>query len=284
LPAAPPRPALRDVIRRFGLSADKRLGQHFLLDPQILARIARAAEPLRGQIVLEVGPGPGGLTGALLDTEAEQVIAVEQDQRCVQALAELALGAGDRLRLIEGDARRLKLTDIAADRPITVVANLPYNVGTELLIGWLHQIVASDALSVRLMVLMFQREVARRLRGAPGEADWGRLGVLAQAVCRVERLFDLPAAAFVPPPQVASSLVRLEPRVQRPTARETAALEQVTRAAFGQRRKMLKSSLKAVFPRPEEVLPGLGIDPTRRAETLTLDEFLALARLIEPAS
>jgi 16S rRNA (adenine1518-N6/adenine1519-N6)-dimethyltransferase len=266
-------PPLREVIRRHGLVAHKRLGQHFLLDPSILASIARAAEPLDGRIVLEVGPGPGGLTRALLASGVERVVAVEQDARCVAALGELVALSEGRLELVQADARKFELGAIAGGRPVSIVANLPYNVGTELLLGWLHKLDR-----VERMVLMFQREVALRLAARPGEAAWGRLGVLAQSLCRVERLFDLPAAAFVPPPSVASSIVRLTPLQDRPPAPLVAHLEIVTRAAFGQRRKMLRSALRAAFAEPETALAQLEIAPSRRAETLSLAEFLGLAR------
>lgn len=268
-------PPLREVIRAHGLSPDKRLGQHFLLDPSILARIARAAEPLQGRVVLEVGPGPGGLTRALLATEAARIVAVEADERCVEALRALEVAAHGRLELVQADALLFDPAPLAAEAPLKVVANLPYNVGTELLVRWLQRPALFEA-----FVLMFQREVAQRLVARPGTDEYGRLAVLAQSLCAVERLYDLPAAAFVPPPKVVSSVVRLFPKAERPDPATVARLEQVTKAAFGQRRKMLRSSLKALGVDADALLARAGIEPTRRAETLSLAEFLALAEAL----
>lgn len=268
-------PPLRETIRRAGLAPDKRLGQHFLLDPAILARIAAAAGPLAGRTVLEIGPGPGGLTRALLAAGAARVVAVERDPRCVAALADLATAAAGRLRLVEADALAFDPSGLAPPGALLVVANLPYNIGTELLLGWLRRAECFDRL-----VLLFQREVALRLVAAPGGAAYGRLSVLAQLVCRVVRLFDLPPGAFLPPPRVASSLVRLVPRPDRPSGVELAAIERVTAAAFGRRRKMLRQSLKSLGPEPEALLAPLGIPPTLRAETLPPATFRALARAL----
>lgn len=268
-------PPLRETIRRAGLEPDKRLGQHFLLDPAILARIAAAAGPLRGRTVLEVGPGPGGLTRALLAAGAAKVVAVERDPRCVAALADLVAAAAGRLELVEADALAFDPEGLAPAGTLLVVANLPYNIGTELLLGWLHRVELFERL-----VLLFQKEVALRLVAPPGGAAYGRLSVLAQLVCRVERLFDLPPGAFLPPPKVASSLVRLVPRPDRPSGAELAAVERVTAAAFGRRRKMLRQSLKPLRPEPEALLAPLGIPPTVRAEALAPETFLALARAL----
>jgi len=265
-------PPLREVIRRHGLAADKRLGQHFLLDPSILQKITHAALPLEGRIVLEVGPGPGGLTRALLATEALGVVAVERDPRCIAALDPLRAAFPERLRIIAADARDTPPGGLGDGRPIVIVANLPYNVGTELLLGWLGELEG-----IERMVLMFQREVAQRLAAAPGTGDWGRLGVLVQTLCTVERLFDLPAAAFVPPPTVVSSVVRIVPRPDRPEPERVAALELITRAAFGQRRKMLRAALRSLTPSPELLLEPVGVAGERRAETLSLAELMALA-------
>lgn len=252
--------------------ADKRLGQHFLFDPSILSRIAAAAGDLQGGTVLEVGPGPGGLTRAILAAGAARLVAIDADPRSIAALRPLEAGEAGRLRLIEGDALDLDPTTLTEGGPLTAIANLPYNVGTELLMRWL----AAPA-AFRLMVLMFQREVALRLVAAPGTAEYGRLAVMAQSMCRVERLFDLPPGAFVPPPQVSSSVVRLTPRGNRPDEPQRRRLEDVSRAAFGQRRKMLRSSLSSLGVDPAALLAKAGIDPTRRAETLSLAEFAALA-------
>jgi 16S rRNA (adenine1518-N6/adenine1519-N6)-dimethyltransferase len=283
---APPLPPLREVIRRHGLTADKKLGQHFLLDPSILRRVAAAADPLDGLSVLEVGPGPGGLTRALLATGAARVVAVEQDRRCVAALDELAQAAPGRLEIVHGDARRFDFEPLLADGPTAIVANLPYNVGTVLLLGWLARIAAvePDARGLRRepivrLVLMFQKEVAARLVARPGAAAWGRLGVLAQSLTKVERVFDLPASAFVPPPAVDSTLVRLSPLPERIGAGLALALQQVTRAAFGQRRKMLRAALRGLVPDPAAFLEAAGIAAERRAETLDIRELHALARV-----
>jgi 16S rRNA (adenine1518-N6/adenine1519-N6)-dimethyltransferase len=259
-------------LRRSGLWANKRLGQHFLLDPSILGRIAAAAGDLAGVTVLEVGPGPGGLTEALLRAGAARVVAVERDPRFVQHLRALEAEATGRLTVIEGDALALDLATTVPEGPLRIVANLPYNVATPLLFGWFEQLER-----VEQLVLMFQKEVALRLTAGPGGADYGRLGVMAQLCCRVERLFDLPPAAFVPPPKVSSSVVRLEPRPDRPSPELRRALAAVTRAAFGQRRKILRQSLKALGGDPALLLSAAGIEPTRRAEELTLNEFRTLA-------
>lgn len=271
--------SLREVIRRHGLDANKRLGQHFLLDPGILARIAAAAGPLDGATVLEVGPGPGGLTRAILAAGAERVVAIEKDARCVRALEELAATADGRLEIVLGDARTFDARVLARAGPIHVVANLPYNVGTELLLGWLDRLECFARLT-----LMFQKEVALRLTAVPGSGDWGRLGVLAQTLCRVERLLELPPAAFVPPPRVSSALVRLTPLPERPPAALVRRLSAVTQAAFGQRRKMLRSSLRSLGVDAATLLETTGIDPQRRPETLSLDELMRLALAYDAAS
>ena len=253
-----------------GYRAHKRLGQHFLHDPAILQRMVAAAAPLAGATVLEVGPGPGGLTRALLTSGLARLTAIDPDPRSIAALEPLQAEMAGRLTLLAGDALELDLATVG--QRIVIVANLPYNVGTELLLRWLARLD-----SIARMVLMFQREVAQRLGAAPGGADYGRLGVLAQRLCRVERLFDLPPGAFVPRPKVWSSVVRLTPRPDRPDAAQRARLEAVTRAAFGQRRKMLRGSLGALGIEPLALLAAAGIDPQRRAETLDLAEFDRLA-------
>lgn len=255
-----------------GYRADKRLGQHFLFDPSILGRIVAAAGSLAGCTVLEVGPGPGGLTRAILAAGPDRLVAIDQDPRSIAALRPLEAAADGRLLLVAGDALALDPAPLAAGGRLIAVANLPYNVGTELLLRWFARIGVFERL-----VLMFQREVALRLAAAPGSDDYGRLTVLARSLCRVERLFDLPPGAFVPPPKVWSSVVRLEPRPDRPGPEAQALLEAVTRAAFGQRRKMLRASLAGLVPEPAALLAAAGIDPVRRPETLTLEEFAALA-------
>lgn len=269
----PPLPSLIDTIRAFGLDARKSLGQHFLLDPGITARIAAVAGPLAGRHVVEVGPGPGGLTRALLASQALGVTAIEADPRCVAALAPLAEAYPARLTLIEGDALRIDATAIVP-APRLIVANLPYNVATPLLVGWLRQAAAFDSLT-----LMFQKEVAERITAAPDTASYGRLAVLAQACARADIMLHLPAGAFSPPPKVASAVVRLDPLPAQPHPRLLRALEAVTAAAFGQRRKMLRGALKSITPDPLGLLASAGIAPERRAETLSVAEFLHLAEL-----
>ena len=250
---------LRDVIRDYDLRADKRLGQHFLLDLNLLNRIVTLAGDLEGKTVLEVGPGPGGLTRALLSTGAERVIAIETDPRCIGALGELKEAYGDRLRVIEADALKVDLEELAVD-PLIVVANLPYNVGTALLLRWL------DRLSlIGSMTLMFQREVAERLTAAPGGRNYGRLSVIVQWLCEVDRVMNLPGKAFVPPPKVASSIVQLIPRREPLAPASKPALEKVLAAAFGQRRKMLRTSLKSLGCDPIPLLTSAAIPDTARS-------------------
>lgn len=264
-------PTLAETIRAAGLRADKRLGQHFLVDPAILDRIALAAAPFDGATILEIGPGPGGLTRALLRAGAERVVAVEKDRRCIAMLAPLVEAAAGRLRLIEADALTADPRALISGE-IVVVANLPYNVGTELIVRWLRR-----PERLRHLVLLLQREVAARLTASVGTSAYGRLSVLAQWAAKVTAVFDLAPGAFQPAPKVHSRLVRLEPYAEPPVPARLDALERITAAAFGQRRKMLKTSLKAATPDPQALCAAAGIDPTRRAETLTIEEFAALA-------
>lgn len=270
-------PPLREVIARYGLSARGSLGQHFLLDLNLTARIARAAGPLAGHAVIEVGPGPGGLTRALIEAGAAKVIAVERDRRCIEALADLVAAAQGRLVLVEADAlaadEAALLQTHAPGLPARIVANLPYNVGTALLIKWLHDVARYASLT-----LMFQKEVADRLLAQPKSKAYGRLSVLTQWLCDITRLFNLPAAAFVPPPKVASSVVQLVPRAEPLAPADLATLERVTAAAFGQRRKMLRASLKSLGVPVEPLLTAAGVEPTARAEDLPVEAFCALAR------
>ena len=270
-------PPLRDVIAAHGLAARKSLGQNFLLDLNLTRRIARAGGPLRGVHVVEVGPGPGGLTRALLLEGADHVTAIERDARAIPALREIAEAAPGRLTIVEGDALEIDYAGLAGGRPSRIVANLPYNIATVLLTGWL----GGDAWPPwwASLTLMFQKEVAERIVAPPGAPAYGRLAVLAGWRTRADLLFDVPARAFTPPPKVTSSVVRLEPRADAASV-PVRALERVTAAAFGQRRKMLRSSLRPLWPDAGAVLRGTGIDPEMRAERLDIEGFLALARLL----
>ena len=265
---------LRDVIRRHGLAASKALGQNFILDRQLLARIAAIPGDLSGETVFEVGPGPGGLTRALLDTGA-RVVAVERDARCIPALEELRGEHEARLTLIEGDALEVDAATIA-DGPIHIAANLPYNIGTQLLVNWLE--APTWPPFWRSLTLMFQREVAERIVATPGNSAYGRLSVLAQWRSNAKIAMKLAPAAFTPPPKVASAVVHLVP-AEAPEGVDAATLSRLTAAAFGQRRKMLRQSLKGV-PGALDALDALGIEPTRRAETVSVEEFVALARAL----
>jgi 16S rRNA (adenine1518-N6/adenine1519-N6)-dimethyltransferase len=263
-------PPLREVIARHGLAARRSLGQHFLLDANLTQRIVRSAATLTGRHVVEIGPGPGGLTRALLGTDAASVTVVELDRRAVAAMEELAAEAGERLHIVAGDALAIDVASLVP-APRQVVANLPYNIATPLLIGWLRQAAAFERLT-----LMFQQEVAERICAAPGTAAYGRLSVLAQWICRTELLLRIPPTAFVPPPKVYSAVVGLVPHQVQPAPPLFAAMERLTAAAFGQRRKMLRGALKAVGG--EALLRAAGIEPERRAETLSVAEFERLAR------
>jgi 16S rRNA (adenine1518-N6/adenine1519-N6)-dimethyltransferase len=267
-------PPLRETIAAHGLDARKRLGQHFLLDLNLTRRIARAAAPLAEGTVIEVGPGPGGLTRALLLEGATHVVAIEVDTRAVAALEELVRVAAGRLQVVQADALRAVLAELGPS-PRRIVANLPYNVSTALLVRWLHQ-----ADQVTDMVLMFQKEVADRLVALPRSKDYGRLSVLAQHVCTVKRLFDVAPSAFVPPPKVTSSVVRLRPRPAEHRLANLGPLERITAAAFGQRRKMLRGALGSVFDDPTAVLARLGLSPTARAEELTVADFVRLSEAL----
>jgi len=269
-------PPLRDVIERHGLQAKKSLGQNFLLDLNLTSKIARTAGDLRQSTVIEVGPGPGGLTRALLLSGARRVIAIERDERCMAALAEVAAHYPGRLDVVAGDALKTDFAALAgANEPVRIVANLPYNIGTELLVRWLT--MAEWPPFYRSMTLMFQREVAERIVAKPGSDAYGRLGVLAGWRTEAKIAFDVPPQAFTPPPKVTSSVVHLVPR-ESPLPADVKKLGRVTEAAFGQRRKMLRQSLKNLGG--ERLLEAAGIDPTRRAETLDIDEFVRLANLV----
>lgn len=266
-------PPLRDVIRNHGLSASKALGQNFLFDSQLLGRIARVPGDLNGQEVFEVGPGPGGLTRALLQAGAT-VTAVERDRRCIPALAELGEAFPGKLKVIEGDALEVDAPSLFAGKP-HIASNLPYNVGTALTVGWLS---ASWQPWWASLTLMFQKEVAERIVAAPGTGAYGRLAVLAQWRSSAKIAMPVHRSAFTPPPKVMSAVVHIVPG-EEPAGVKLGVLEKLTAAAFGQRRKMLRQSLKAV-PGAVEAAEALGIDPTRRAETVSVDEFVALAHAL----
>lgn len=268
-------PPLRDIVATHELAPKKALGQNFLFDLNLTAKIVRAAEPLDGFTVIEIGPGPGGLTRALLAQGASRVVAIERDPRCLPVLEQISEHYPGRLEVIEGDALEVDLAALSRSAPAKIVANLPYNVGTQLLINWLIADVQTPFWSS--MTLMFQKEVGMRIVAAPGSNHYGRLGVLAGWLAHAEILFDVPPQAFTPPPKVTSSVVQLVPRAN-PLPCDLAKLERVTQAAFGQRRKMLRQSLKPLGG--EALLNGVGIDPARRAETLSVGEFCALARAI----
>jgi 16S rRNA (adenine1518-N6/adenine1519-N6)-dimethyltransferase len=267
---------LRDVIRQYELRAKKSLGQNFLLDLNLIDKIARAAGPLERVNVVEVGPGPGGLTRALLAHGAKSVIAIEQDKRCVEALYPLVSQSGGRLTVIEGDAMETDPRQYLGEGPARIVANLPYNISTALLVGWLTAEPWPPWYD--RLVLMFQREVAERITAGPGSKTYGRLSVLAGWRTQARILFDIPRTAFVPPPKVTSSLVEFVPRAA-PLTCDARILQRVTEAAFGQRRKMLRQSLKSLGGDPLTLLAAAGIEPTARAEEIGVEGFVALARV-----
>jgi 16S rRNA (adenine1518-N6/adenine1519-N6)-dimethyltransferase len=269
-------PPLREVIDRYELRAKKSLGQNFLLDLNLTGKIARAAGDLSSTTVIEVGPGPGGLTRALLAHGAARVIAIERDERCLAALAEIAGHYPGRLEVVSGDAMKTDFAALATGaQEVKIVANLPYNIGTELLVRWLT--VSDWPPFYSSMTLMFQKEVAQRIVARPGDNAYGRLGVLAGWRTEAKIVFDLPPQAFTPPPKVTSAVVHVVPRAQ-PLPADGKKLARVTEAAFGQRRKMLRQSLKGIGG--ESLLAATGIDGTRRAETLSVEEFVALANAI----
>ena len=268
-------PPLREVIRKHGLTPKKSLGQNFLHDLNLTARIARAAEPLENITVVEIGPGPGGLTRALLTLGARRVIAVERDERALAALAEIAAHYPGRLDIVSGDALKIDVREQLGPERARIVANLPYNIGTVLLIQWLT--AEPWPPWYESMVLMFQREVAERIVARVGDKAYGRLAVLAGWRTEAKILFDVAPTAFVPPPSVTSSVVRLVPNAE-PLACDAVALQRVTEAAFGQRRKMLRQSLKSLGVDTNVLLADAGIEPTARAEEIDVAGFVTLAR------
>jgi 16S rRNA (adenine1518-N6/adenine1519-N6)-dimethyltransferase len=274
-------PPLRDVIQRFGLDARKALGQNFLLDLNLTQKIARSAGPLEGVTVFEVGPGPGGLTRAILSLGASKVIAVERDSRCLPALAEISDHYPGRLEVIEGDALKTDFGGLAAAQadngPVKIIANLPYNVGTQLLINWLLPENGQWPPFWESLTLMFQKEVGLRIVADEDDDHYGRLGVLAGWRTDAHMVFDVSPQAFTPPPKVTSTVVHLTPR-QNPLPCDVTKLERVTQAAFGQRRKMLRQSVKSLGG--EALLTKAGIDSSRRAETLSVEEFVTIANCL----
>ena len=266
-------PPLRDVIKSYGLDAKKSLGQNFLFDLNLTGRIARAAMPLDGTVI-EIGPGPGGLTRALLMAGAEKVIAIEKDRRAIEALGSLVIAAEGRLEIIEGDALEVDIKTLGeAGKRRQIVANLPYNIATGLLLNWLDDLDHLDA-----MTLMFQREVGQRITAEVGGAAYGRLAVMSQWLCQVRSVFDIPPQAFVPPPKVTSSVVQLIPREQPLANADKTCLEDVTRALFGQRRKMLRSSIKTL--KIEGLVDGLALSGDERPERLPIEDFCAIAEAL----
>ncbi len=272
-------PPLRDVIRACGLIAKKSLGQNFLLDFNLTRRIARAAGPLEGVTIVEVGPGPGGLTRALFLEGADHIVAIERDERCLAALHDIAAVYPGRLDIVAADARTINYGALALPAPARIVANLPYSVGTPLFIGWLK----TDPWPPWFdrLVLMFQREVAERIVAVPGNKDYGRLAVLSQWRTQPRILFNVPADAFTPRPKVDSAVVELLPRPSPEPACDVKRLEKVTAAAFGQRRKMLRASLRQITPDAEALLEGLGLDPKARAEELQVGDFCRIANALD---
>ncbi len=265
-------PTLRETLEAHGLLAKKSFGQHFLLDLNITRKIVRLAGPFEGRAVIEVGPGPGGLTRAILESDAGKVVLIEKDHRFLPLLSELDTGDG-RLVIVEGDALKVDQGKLV-EGPAHIVSNLPYNVGTPLLIDWL-----TGAWTPVAMTLMFQKEVAERIVAAPGDDAYGRLAVISQAVADARIVMHLPAAAFTPPPKVASAVVHVVPRADRPDPQTLKRLERVTAAAFGQRRKMLRSSLKQLGG--GALCEAAGIDPDARAETIDVAGFLSLAGALQ---
>lgn len=268
-------PPLRDVIARHGLDAKKALGQNFLLDLNLTQKVARTAGSLEGATVIEVGPGPGGLTRAILALGAKKVIAIERDARCLPALQEIADHYPGRLEVIEGDALKTDFEALAKGEPVRIIANLPYNVGTQLLVNWL--LPKQWPPFWQSLTLMFQKEVGQRIVAREDDNHYGRLGVLCGWRTRAHMSFDIPPQAFTPPPKVTSTVVHLEP-IAEPLPCDADKLEKVTLAAFGQRRKMLRQSLKPIGG--EALLARAEIDPQRRAETLSVEEFCRIANLL----
>lgn len=267
------RPTIKEVIDRYDLMPKKSLGQNFLLDLSLTQKIARCANLTDNDIVIEIGSGPGALTRALLESQAYKIYAIEKDERAIRAADLLKEWYKDRFEIMNADALTIDTTRFALPgKRLKIVANLPYNISTVLLISWLHQVQSFDC-----FVLMFQKEVADRLVAQPGTKAYGRLSILSQWLCKVEKCFDIAPVAFYPPPKIVSTVVRFIPKSDLTfDAEDFKILEKVTHHAFGQRRKMLRQSLKGLIPETESVLQSLCIDPSLRAENLTIDDFLML--------
>ncbi|MEH6404242.1 MAG: 16S rRNA (adenine(1518)-N(6)/adenine(1519)-N(6))-dimethyltransferase RsmA [Sneathiella sp.] len=270
-------PPLRDVINAYGLRAEKSLGQNFLLDLNLTGRIARCPGNLTGELVLEIGPGPGGLTRAILAAGAKKLIAIEKDTRCLAPLQDITDAFDQRLQVISGDALAINEADIL-DGPAHIIANLPYNIATPLLIKWLK-----SRHLFKSMTLMFQKEVGDRITAKPRTKAYGRLSIISQWLCEVSPQFDISPRAFTPPPKVVSTVVKLVPRTELLYPADLAILEKVVATAFGQRRKMLRASLKSLGGPTEDYLIAAGIKPTQRAEELTVEEFCRLAEIYRQA-
>ena len=270
-------PPLKDVISRHQLRAKKSLGQHFLLDVNLTSKIARYAGNLDQFDILEIGPGPGGLTRSLLREGARKVVAIEKDNRCIEALEEIQATFPGRLKLLQGDALSTNASEHLAD-PVRIIANLPYNIGTELLVRWLTSKTWPSFW--QSMTLMFQKEVANRIVASPGSKAYGRLSVMSQWRCDTKIAFNIPATAFTPPPKVESALVHFEALKEPKFPAEVEVLEFVVSKAFNQRRKMLRGALKGYFQNVEEGLLSIGVLPTKRAEDITVQEYCAMSQIL----
>ena len=270
-------PPLKDVISRHQLRAKKSLGQNFLLDLNLTSKIARYAGNLDQFDILEIGPGPGGLTRSLLHEGARKVVAIEKDNRCIEALEEIQATFPGRLKLLQGDALSTNASEHLAD-PVRIIANLPYNIGTELLVRWLTSKTWPSFW--QSMTLMFQKEVANRIVASPGSKAYGRLSVMSQWRCDTKIAFNVPATAFTPPPKVESTLVHFEALKEPKFPAEVEVLEFVVSKAFNQRRKMLRGALKGYFQNVEEALVSIGVSPTKRAEDITVQEYCAMSQIL----
>ena len=270
-------PPLKDVISKYEIRAKKSLGQNFLLDLNLTSKIARYAGDLKQSDVLEIGPGPGGLTRSLLNEGARQVVSIEKDKRCIAALEEIQSLFPDRFKLLQGDALSMNVTQYFTD-PIKIIANLPYNIGTELLVRWLNS--KNWPSFWQSMTLMFQKEVANRIVAHPGSKAYGRLSVMSQWRCNTKIAFNIPATAFTPPPKVESAVVHFEALNQPKFPAEVDKLEFVVSKAFNQRRKMLRGALKGHFKNVEEGLFSIGVLPTKRAENITIQEYCAMSQIL----